>query len=142
MRGPVGAGSSMNAAVTEKFVMTTGSALTASVSNEVSPLPPTLVCVFVNLLTRKLPWDTFSARIANPVNGGWGYVYDDETLGHVFVLVPCGDDCEEDDAETRAAKSVVREEWLGTTTTNTAAKQEIRGTPARIHQLFVHRRAR
>jgi probable HAF family extracellular repeat protein len=59
-------------------------------------------------------------------------VYDDETLGHVFVLVPCGDGCEEDDAGTAAAKSVVREEWLGTTATNTAAKQEIRGTPASI----------
>ncbi len=69
-------------------------------------------------------------------------VYDVETLGHVFVLVPCGEGCEEDDAETRAAKSVVREEWLGTTATNTAAKQEIRGTPARIRQLFAHRRAR
>lgn len=68
--------------------------------------------------------------------------YDVETLGHVFVLVPCGDGCEEDDAETRAAKSVIREEWLGTTATNTAAKQEIRGTPARIRELFAHRRAR
>jgi len=45
-----------------------------------------------------------------------------DTLGHVFVLVPCGDGCEEDDAETRAAKSVVRQEWLGTTATNTAAE--------------------
>ena len=51
-------------------------------------------------------------------------VYDVETLGHVFVLVPCGEGCEEDDAESRAAESVVREEWLGTTATNTAAKQE------------------
>jgi probable HAF family extracellular repeat protein len=66
----------------------------------------------------------------------------DEAQAHVFVLVPCRDRCEEDDAETRAAKSVVRGEWLGTTATNTTAKQEIRGTPERIHQLFVHRRAR
>jgi hypothetical protein len=65
----------------------------------------------------------------------------DETLAHVFVLVPCGDRCEEDDAETTAAKSVVREEWLGTTANNTAAKQEVGGTPARIRQLFAHRRA-
>ena len=69
-------------------------------------------------------------------------VDDVETLGHVFVLVPCGDGCEEDDAGTTAAKSVVRQEWLGTTATNTAAKQETGETPARIHQLFVHRRAR
>ena len=62
-------------------------------------------------------------------------VDDLETLGHVFVLVPCGDGCEEDDAGTMAAKSVVREEWLGTTATNTAAKQEIGGTSARIHKL-------
>ena len=55
---------------------------------------------------------------------------DAETLGHVFVLVPCGNGCEEDDAEIRAAKSVVQEEWLGKTASNTAAKQEMRGTPA------------
>jgi hypothetical protein len=69
-------------------------------------------------------------------------VYDVGTLGHVFVLVPCRDGCEEDDAEATAAKWVVREEWLGTTATNTAAKQEVGGTRARIHQLFAHRRAR
>ena len=66
----------------------------------------------------------------------------DETLAHVFVLVPCGDGCEEDDAETRAAKLVVREEWSGTTATNTASRQEPGGTFARIHQLFVRKRAR
>ena len=68
-------------------------------------------------------------------------VYDDETLGHVFVLVPCGNRCEEDDAETRAAKLLVREEWLGTTATNAGARQEL-GVPARIRQHFAHRRAR
>jgi probable HAF family extracellular repeat protein len=70
-------------------------------------------------------------------------VYDDETLGHVFVLVPCGDGYEEDDAGTRAEKLEVREEWLGTTATNTASKQELGGTPAaRILQFFAHRPAR
>jgi hypothetical protein len=68
-------------------------------------------------------------------------VHDVETLGHVFVLVPCGDGCEEDDAETRAAKSVVREEWLGMIAPNTASKQKAGGTAARIHQLFIHRLA-
>ena len=69
------------------------------------------------------------------------FVYD-ETQSHVFVLVPCVDGCEEDDAETRAAKLAVREEWSGTTATNTASRQEVGGTSARIHQLFAHRRTR
>jgi probable HAF family extracellular repeat protein len=70
-------------------------------------------------------------------------VYDDETLGHVFVLVPCGDDCEEDDAGSRAEKSVVREEWLGAAAPHTASKHEAGGTTAfRIRQLFAHRPAR
>ncbi len=69
-------------------------------------------------------------------------VYDVETLGHVFVLVPCGDGCEEDDAETMAAKSVVRDEWLGTIGPHTSSKQEAGGIPARIHQHFLHNRAR
>lgn len=66
-------------------------------------------------------------------------VYDDETQGHVFVLVPCGDGCEEDDAATRAAKSVIREEWLGTTAPNVASRQEPGGISARIHQPSVYR---
>jgi hypothetical protein len=69
-------------------------------------------------------------------------VYDAETQGHVFVLVPCGDSCEEDDAETRAAKSVVREEWLGRTVPHTASRQDFGGASDRIHQLLAHNRAR
>lgn len=69
-------------------------------------------------------------------------VYDDETLGHVFVLVPCGNGCEEDDAATRAAKSVVREEWLGAAAPNAGSKHESGGIPARIHQPLLQRRTR
>jgi probable HAF family extracellular repeat protein len=68
-------------------------------------------------------------------------VYDVETQGHVFVLIPCGDGCEEDDAETRAAKLVVREEWSGKTWPHTASRQEVGGISARIRQLFAHSRA-
>jgi probable HAF family extracellular repeat protein len=66
----------------------------------------------------------------------------DETLTHVFVLVPCGDRCEEDDAETTSAESKVREEWLATTAANTAAKQQGGGMRDRIRQLFAHRCSR
>jgi probable HAF family extracellular repeat protein len=70
-------------------------------------------------------------------------VYDDETLGHVFVLVPCGTGCGEDDAETTATKLAVREEWLGTSVRKTSPMQEAEGTfSARIHQLLAHSRTR
>lgn len=67
-------------------------------------------------------------------------VYDVDTLGHTFLLVPCGDGCEQDAAGISAATLRFREEWSGRTASETASRQEIGGTATRIREVFVHRR--